>query len=250
MADAVAPVTASVQLSDGWQVTPHDVLVSRQVRGAEHGFPQGGGDLALEGVGLAQVLVQPVLSRARAYGSLSIITSLPPPGGASSAVDERPESHDVIVIGVGASGLAAAAALHAAGLHVVTLEARGHIGGSLLSAPTAHPERALDLGATWFWGCEEHVRTPAARGGVDTVDQHLAKRHDAAGDLRHPPPHRQHRRDLLPPLRRRSAEPRVRTRRGTARRHPAGGHARHRHRPHGRGGLASSPRPARSAPHT
>lgn len=86
----------------------------------------------------------------------------------------HPESHDVIVIGAGASGLAAATALHAAGRDVIVLEARDRVGGRLLSVPTAHPERALDLGATWFWDGEERVRTLAAGSGIATFDQHLA----------------------------------------------------------------------------
>ncbi|RXS88441.1 FAD-dependent oxidoreductase [Streptomyces sp. TM32] len=84
------------------------------------------------------------------------------------------DTHDVIVIGAGASGLAAATALHAAGRDTVCLEARNRIGGRLLSASTPHPERALDLGATWFWDGEERVRTLAARSGIETFDQHLA----------------------------------------------------------------------------
>ncbi|CAM5291909.1 MULTISPECIES: flavin monoamine oxidase family protein [Streptomyces] len=83
-------------------------------------------------------------------------------------------SHDVIVIGAGASGLAAATALHAAGRDVIVLEARDRTGGRLLSAPTQRPGRALDLGATWFWTGEERVRTLAARNGIDTFGQHLA----------------------------------------------------------------------------
>ncbi|MFG2949627.1 flavin monoamine oxidase family protein [Streptomyces adustus] len=84
------------------------------------------------------------------------------------------DTHDVIVIGAGASGLAAATALHAAGLDTVCLEARDRSGGRLLSAPASHPERALDLGATWFWDGEERVRALVARSGIDTFDQHLA----------------------------------------------------------------------------
>ncbi|MFJ7291245.1 flavin monoamine oxidase family protein [Streptomyces collinus] len=84
------------------------------------------------------------------------------------------DSHDVIVIGAGASGLAAATALRAAGRDVVALEARDRIGGRLLSTPTSHPGRALDLGATWFWDGEERVRTLAARSGIATFEQHLA----------------------------------------------------------------------------
>jgi monoamine oxidase len=84
------------------------------------------------------------------------------------------DRHDVIVVGAGASGLAAATALHTAGHDTVCMEARDRIGGRLLSAPTSHPERALDLGATWFWDGEEHVRTLTARSGIETFDQHLA----------------------------------------------------------------------------
>ncbi|MGW3564624.1 flavin monoamine oxidase family protein [Streptomyces sp. NPDC000941] len=84
------------------------------------------------------------------------------------------DSHNVIVVGAGASGLAAATALLAAGRDTVCLEARDRIGGRLLSAPTSHPERALDLGATWFWDGEERVRTLAVRSGIEIFDQHLA----------------------------------------------------------------------------
>lgn len=84
------------------------------------------------------------------------------------------DTHDVIVIGAGASGLTAATALHAAGLDTLCLEARDRVGGRLLSAPTPHPGRALDLGATWFWDGEERVRTLTARHGIATFAQHLA----------------------------------------------------------------------------
>ncbi|MGW1842850.1 FAD-dependent oxidoreductase [Streptomyces sp. NPDC001966] len=80
-------------------------------------------------------------------------------------------THDVIVIGAGASGLAAATALHAAGHETLCLEARDRTGGRLLSAPTSHPERGLDLGATWFWNGEERVRALAAHHGTATRDR-------------------------------------------------------------------------------
>ncbi|MET8955512.1 flavin monoamine oxidase family protein [Streptomyces sp. NPDC004393] len=84
------------------------------------------------------------------------------------------DSHDVVVVGAGASGLAAATALHAAGRDTVCLEARDRIGGRLLSASASNPDRALDLGATWFWDGEERVHDLAARSGIKTFDQHLA----------------------------------------------------------------------------
>lgn len=84
------------------------------------------------------------------------------------------DSRDVLVVGAGASGLAAATALHTAGRDTVCLDARDHTGGRLLSAPAPHPGRALDLGATWFWDGEERVRALAARAGIETFAQHLA----------------------------------------------------------------------------
>ncbi|MEV0597876.1 NAD(P)-binding protein [Streptomyces sp. NPDC050315] len=90
--------------------------------------------------------------------------------------EDHQDSYDVIVVGAGASGLAAAAALHAAGLDTVCLEARDRIGGRLLSAPASSPfpGGALDLGATWFWSGEERVRALAARSGIEVFDQYLA----------------------------------------------------------------------------
>ncbi|MFG2132776.1 flavin monoamine oxidase family protein [Streptomyces sp. NPDC048751] len=82
------------------------------------------------------------------------------------------DDHDVVVIGAGIAGLAAAAALVAAGRDNVCLEARERIGGRLLSK--AGPPGALDLGATWFWDGEGRVADLAARLGVDTFEQHLA----------------------------------------------------------------------------
>ncbi len=84
------------------------------------------------------------------------------------------DSHDVIVVGAGASGLTAATALHAGGRDALCLEARDRIGGRLLSVPAPHPEQALDLGATWFWDGEERVRALTVRSGIETFDQHLA----------------------------------------------------------------------------
>ncbi|MEU5622592.1 FAD-dependent oxidoreductase [Streptomyces tendae] len=99
--------------------------------------------------------------------------------GGSACAETEPymsyqECHEVVVIGAGASGLAAATALHAAGRDVIVLEARDRVGGRLLSVATGQPERALDLGATWFWDGEERVRTLAARSGIATFEQHLA----------------------------------------------------------------------------
>jgi len=54
--------------------------------------------------------------------------------------------HQVIVIGAGFSGLAAAMSLRAAGLDVVVLEARERVGGRSYS-PTLPSGAVVDLGA-------------------------------------------------------------------------------------------------------
>ncbi|MFE0257777.1 flavin monoamine oxidase family protein [Streptomyces sp. NPDC059010] len=80
--------------------------------------------------------------------------------------------HDVVVVGAGIAGLAATAALVAAGRDTVCLEARERVGGRLLSA--AALPGALDLGATWYWDGERRVADLATRLGIDTFEQHLA----------------------------------------------------------------------------
>ncbi|MGW1169391.1 FAD-dependent oxidoreductase [Streptomyces sp. NPDC002550] len=82
------------------------------------------------------------------------------------------DGHDVVVVGAGIAGLAATAAMVAAGRDTVCLEARERIGGRLLSTPA--PPGAFDLGATWFWDGELRVAGLAARLGIDTFMQHLA----------------------------------------------------------------------------
>ncbi|SEM63609.1 flavin monoamine oxidase family protein [Nonomuraea pusilla] len=78
-------------------------------------------------------------------------------------------SHDVVVVGAGPAGLTAAAALHAAGLDTVCVEARDRSGGRL-----ATTDDGLDLGATWFWDGEPLVAALARRLGVDVFEQHRA----------------------------------------------------------------------------
>ncbi|MFI6463117.1 NAD(P)-binding protein [Streptomyces sp. NPDC050538] len=55
-------------------------------------------------------------------------------------------THDVIVIGAGASGPTAASAPQADGRDVLPLEARDRIGGRPLSSPSSASQQALDLG--------------------------------------------------------------------------------------------------------
>ncbi len=59
---------------------------------------------------------------------------------------------DVIVIGAGAAGLAAARSLARASLRTIVLEARDRVGGRVLSEPTARAVLPAELGAEFIHG--------------------------------------------------------------------------------------------------
>jgi monoamine oxidase len=58
----------------------------------------------------------------------------------------------VVVIGAGAAGLAAARALHEAGIDVEVLEARDRIGGRVFTITPAHVTHPIELGAEFIHG--------------------------------------------------------------------------------------------------
>ncbi|WP_143549516.1 FAD-dependent oxidoreductase, partial [Rickettsiella grylli] len=62
--------------------------------------------------------------------------------------------YDVIIVGGGISGLAAADYLITHGKRVLLLEATNRIGGRILSLP--YFEYALDLGASWIHGIQNN----------------------------------------------------------------------------------------------
>jgi monoamine oxidase len=75
-----------------------------------------------------------------------------------------PAEPEVIVIGAGAAGIAAARELHQAGIAVAVLEARGRVGGRVATATLrGHP---VDLGAHWLHAgpINPLVRLGEARG--------------------------------------------------------------------------------------
>lgn len=74
--------------------------------------------------------------------------NVPQPPSASGGRDV-----DVAVIGAGIAGLAAAAAVNAAGLRCVVLEARDRVGGRIWTS-TAWGDLPVDLGASWIHGTE------------------------------------------------------------------------------------------------
>ncbi len=80
------------------------------------------------------------------------------------------EHADVIVVGAGIAGLAAARELVTAGRRVVVLEASDRVGGRLRSADGT----GLDLGATWFWANEPRVHGLLEELGLAAHPQHIA----------------------------------------------------------------------------
>jgi monoamine oxidase len=82
---------------------------------------------------------------------------------------------DILVIGAGAAGIAAARAALAAGRRVRVLEARPHIGGRALTDTSLG--LPFDLGATWLHDAENNPLTALASGlGVPLADSDALRR--------------------------------------------------------------------------
>ena len=77
---------------------------------------------------------------------------------------------DIIVIGAGVAGLAAARMLAQRSLDVVALEARDRIGGRIFSVPTSDGSLPQELGAEFIHGPAEETRTLLARSGGIALD--------------------------------------------------------------------------------
>ena len=80
-------------------------------------------------------------------------------GTAAPAGPTRPE---VVVIGAGIAGLAAARRLHDDGVRVLVVEARDRVGGRVHSARNARGD-AFDLGASWIHGVKGNPIAALAR---------------------------------------------------------------------------------------
>jgi monoamine oxidase len=74
---------------------------------------------------------------------------------------------DVVVVGAGLAGLAAARDLAAAGLAVIVLEARDRVGGRIVSADIGDG-KVTDLGGAWVGPTQDRILALAAELGVAT----------------------------------------------------------------------------------
>jgi monoamine oxidase len=77
---------------------------------------------------------------------------------------------DVVVIGAGAAGLAAARSLGRRKLRVLLLEARDRIGGRVLSKPMAGIATPAELGAEFIHGAAERTKALLREAGSAAID--------------------------------------------------------------------------------
>jgi len=82
---------------------------------------------------------------------------------------------DVVVLGGGVAGLAAARACHDANARVVILEARDRIGGRILTERDRDSSRPIELGAEFVHGQARELQVHLAAAGLRVVD--VAGRH-------------------------------------------------------------------------
>lgn len=79
---------------------------------------------------------------------------------------------DVVIIGAGLSGLAAAEDVRRAGLSCVVLEARDRVGGKTWSRPVSNGDGVLDLGAAWINDTNQsRMIALAKRFGAELIEQ-------------------------------------------------------------------------------
>ncbi len=87
--------------------------------------------------------------------------------GARPARARRTRTTDVVVVGAGLSGLAAARRLERASVDVLVLEARDRVGGRALNAPVA-PRRVTEVGAEFVGPTQGRILALAKSVGVGT----------------------------------------------------------------------------------
>jgi monoamine oxidase len=99
----------------------------------------------------------------------ALVACKKPEARSNASTDEHsgradpPTRADLIVVGAGVAGLAAAQRLTKAGVRVVVLEARGRIGGRIWT-DRSWPGTPIDMGASWIHGVTRNPIARLARG--------------------------------------------------------------------------------------
>lgn len=90
----------------------------------------------------------------------------------SIAVKDPRETLDVVVVGAGLSGLAAARDVIRAGLSCVVLEARDRVGGKTWSVPMEDGRGVVDVGAAWINDANQsRMYALAKQYGAELIEQ-------------------------------------------------------------------------------
>ena len=82
----------------------------------------------------------------------------------------RKSRTDVVIVGAGVAGLAAARHLRAAGVRVIVLEARNRVGGRILTLRDRRSPIPIELGAEFLHGEAEEIREIADAAGLSVID--------------------------------------------------------------------------------
>jgi monoamine oxidase len=101
----------------------------------------------------------PLMTRRRLLAASALVPATPALG---QGTRPSPAEVDVVVIGAGAAGIAAARKLTAAGRTVMVLEAKDRAGGRCI-ADTVNFGMPMDLGAHWIHAPEDNPLVPLAR---------------------------------------------------------------------------------------
>ncbi len=112
----------------------------------------------------------------REFLAASAASAIAPALGARAWAAPLPREADIVVIGAGAAGIAAARRIVAANRKVIVLEAAGQIGGRCLTDSTTF-DVPFDRGARWIHNPDSNPMIKLARGaGLDVVPAPLGQK--------------------------------------------------------------------------
>jgi monoamine oxidase len=112
----------------------------------------------------------------RDFLAASAASALAPASGGGARAAPLPREADIVVIGAGAAGIAAARRIAAANRKVIVLEATGQIGGRCIT-DTATFDVPFDRGARWIHNPDTNPMIRLARGaGMDVVPAPLGQK--------------------------------------------------------------------------